>query len=231
MKRVGLLVGQERSFPEALIAQINRQDRGVVAEMASLGPTPMDAPCPYDVLIDRISHEVPYYQSYLKNALLQGTCTINNPFWRIADDKFFDTALAQRLGVAVPKTVRAARQGLRRRRHARDSLRQPQLPARLGRPRSRPRLPDVPEAALGRRLARRVRGRLAWKSCSPPTTRAARMTMILQEAIRGTQYVRCDRRRQEHVLPALWDPRSRHFERYAARRAMPPLTDAAARRG
>ena len=31
----------------------------------------MDEPVPYAVLIDRISHEVPYYRSYLKHAVLK----------------------------------------------------------------------------------------------------------------------------------------------------------------
>jgi hypothetical protein len=57
----------------------------------------MDERCPYAVLIDRISHEVPYYRSYLKNAMLQGTTVVNNPFMWTADDKFFEAALATRL--------------------------------------------------------------------------------------------------------------------------------------
>jgi len=37
--------------------------------------------------------------------VLEGTYVINNPFWWTADDKFFNYAVAQRVGVAVPKTV------------------------------------------------------------------------------------------------------------------------------
>jgi hypothetical protein len=48
---------------------------------------------------------VPYYRSYLKNAVLQGTTVINNPFMWTADDKFFEASLATRLGVAHPKTI------------------------------------------------------------------------------------------------------------------------------
>src|ERR1700733_1738856 len=104
--RVGLLTGRERSFPEALIAEVARISSGeVVAEHAALDITAIDAPPPYDVLVDRISHEVTCYQPVLKLAALAGTRVVNNPFWRIADDKFFNTALAARLGVAVPRTV------------------------------------------------------------------------------------------------------------------------------
>jgi hypothetical protein len=48
---------------------------------------------------------MPFYRSYLKNAALSGTQVINNPFWWSADDKFFNYALASKLGVAVPRTV------------------------------------------------------------------------------------------------------------------------------
>jgi glutathione synthase/RimK-type ligase-like ATP-grasp enzyme len=38
-------------------------------------------------------------------AALQGTYCINNIFWRTADDKFFGYAIAEKLGIGVPKTV------------------------------------------------------------------------------------------------------------------------------
>src|SRR5690348_17146735 len=63
------------------------------------------APSPYAVIIDRISHEVPFYRTYLKHAVLQGVAVVNNPFMWSADDKFFGATLATRLGVASPKTV------------------------------------------------------------------------------------------------------------------------------
>lgn len=59
----------------------------------------------YDVIIDRISQDVPFYRAMLKNAAIAGTAVINNPFWWSADDKFFNNALALNVGVAVPKTV------------------------------------------------------------------------------------------------------------------------------
>jgi len=61
--------------------------------------------CRYAVIVDRISHDVPFYRALLKHAALQGTVVINNPFWSSADDKFFNYALADRLGVAIPPTV------------------------------------------------------------------------------------------------------------------------------
>src|SRR5262244_2217567 len=103
--KVGLLVGREWSFPPAFIDEVNRRDEGVVAEYVKLGGTRMHEPCPYAVLIDRISHEVPYYRSYLKNAVLQGATVINNPFMWTADDKFFGASLCTKLGLAHPKTL------------------------------------------------------------------------------------------------------------------------------
>lgn len=78
---------------------------GIQAEAAKLGAVTMAEPCGYAVLIDRISHNMPFYRSYLKNAVLTGTEVINNLFWWSADDKFFNYALAKKLGVTVPKTV------------------------------------------------------------------------------------------------------------------------------
>lgn len=106
MKKVGILVGREVTFPAAMIESINEKGKGkVMAEMAKFGGIRLDEEKKYDVIIDRISHEVPYYRGTLKRMALEGTHVINNPFWWSADDKFFNFALASKLGVAIPKTV------------------------------------------------------------------------------------------------------------------------------
>src|SRR5690606_33299129 len=56
-------------------------------------------------IIDRISQDVPFYRTWLKNAALTGTAVINNPFWWSADDKYFNNCLITQVGVPVPKTV------------------------------------------------------------------------------------------------------------------------------
>jgi hypothetical protein len=106
-KLVGILFGRENTFPWAFIDRVNQKGEamGVRAEMCKLGGTRMDEPIPYAVIVDRISHEIPYYRAYLKKAVLEGAVVINNPFWWSADDKFFECCLAVKLGVAVPKTV------------------------------------------------------------------------------------------------------------------------------
>ncbi|HEY1494694.1 MAG TPA: hypothetical protein VGF49_09120 [Candidatus Solibacter sp.] len=106
MKKIGVLYGMEESFPPALVDHINaRGIQGVTAEHLKVGGVRMALPSGYDVIIDRISHDIPFYRSYLKNAVLTGTRVINNPFWWSADDKFFNYALAVKLGVAVPPTA------------------------------------------------------------------------------------------------------------------------------
>jgi hypothetical protein len=106
MKRVGVLVGREKTFPEAIINGINERGQGdVVAEYIKLGGVFYDAPPKYDLVIDRISHEVPFYRATLKRMALEGAIIINNPFWWSADDKFFNYSLGRKLGVAIPKTV------------------------------------------------------------------------------------------------------------------------------
>src|SRR5437868_2312981 len=103
--KVGLLVGRESTFPAAFLDAVARRGAGVTAEFARLGGTRMDEPVPYAVLVDRISHEVPYYRSYLKHAVLEGATVVNNPFMWTADDKFFGASLATRLGLAHPRTL------------------------------------------------------------------------------------------------------------------------------
>jgi hypothetical protein len=106
MARIAILYGMEESFPPALVDRINAMGvPGIAAEHLKAGGVRMAAPSGYDVIIDRISHDIPFYRSYLKNAALGGTLVINNPFWWSADDKFFNYSLAVRLGVAVPPTV------------------------------------------------------------------------------------------------------------------------------
>lgn len=106
MKKIGILFGMENTFPQAFVDRVNsvRAD-GITAEFVEIGTVKEAAPCGYSVIVDRISHDVPFYRAYLKNAVLTGTQVINNPFWWSADDKFFNYALAAKLGVAVPKTA------------------------------------------------------------------------------------------------------------------------------
>lgn len=105
--KIGLFVGQEWSWPPAFIDEVNRRTEktGVSAEFAKIGGTMMDEPCPYRVIIDRISHEVPYYRTYMKNAALQGAKLVNDSFAWSYDDKFFGASVVTRLGIASPRTV------------------------------------------------------------------------------------------------------------------------------
>ena len=106
MNKVGILYGMENTFPGALVDRINsmRAD-GVVAEHIRIGGIKMAEPSGYRVIVDRISHDIAFYRAYLKNAALNGTTVINNPFWWGADDKFFNYALASKIGIAIPATV------------------------------------------------------------------------------------------------------------------------------
>src|SRR5436190_16734640 len=105
--KVGLLCGREFSFPPAFIERVNTvgAKQGITAEFLRLSGTKMGESSGYRVIVDRISHEVEYFRAYLKHAVLEGAYVINNPFWWTADDKFFNYSVAQKLGVAVPKTV------------------------------------------------------------------------------------------------------------------------------
>ncbi|MCO6493187.1 MAG: hypothetical protein J5I98_32505 [Phaeodactylibacter sp.] len=106
MKKIGILFGQERSFPHAFVERINsKKVDGIVAEPVSIDKVVQAAPSGYAVIVDRISQDVPFYRAYLKNAAASGTAVINNPFWWSADEKFFNNTLAEKIGVPVPRTV------------------------------------------------------------------------------------------------------------------------------
>ena len=105
-KIIGVLHGKERSFPEALITRINEKNiKGISAAQVKIDKVIQGDPSGYAVIIDRISQDVPFYRAFLKNAAISGTAVINNPFWWSADEKFFNNALATKIGVPVPKTV------------------------------------------------------------------------------------------------------------------------------
>ena len=106
MPRIGIVFGMEESFPPAMVDRINHAGvKDVTAEFVHIGAVRMDEPAYFRVIVDRISHDIPFYRAYLKNCVLSGATVINNPFWWSADDKFFNYSLATKLGVAVPPTV------------------------------------------------------------------------------------------------------------------------------
>ncbi|MFN8482471.1 MAG: hypothetical protein U0768_05315 [Anaerolineae bacterium] len=209
VKRVGLVVGREWSMPPALIEEINRRDEGVVAEFAKLSGTRENEAIPYDVLVDRISHEIPYYRTYLKNAALQGTYVINNPFMWSSDDKFFGASLAQRLGVAHPKTVVLPNKdyvaGI-----VSESLSNLEYPLDWDAILDYIGLPAVLKDAYGG----------GWKEVYIVHSKdeliqryneSGLLTMILQEFIEWESYVRVMVLGQEWVLPMKYNPRERRY--------------------
>ncbi|GJM39952.1 MAG: glutathione synthase [Ardenticatenaceae bacterium] len=104
-KKIGLIIGQEWDWPEAFMQAINESDENITADLVKLGGTFMDESCDYDVIIDRMSHEIPYYRAFLKYASIQGTYIINNPYILSADSKFSSTALVNKMGLNSPRTV------------------------------------------------------------------------------------------------------------------------------
>lgn len=207
--KVGLLVGREWSFPPAFIEEVNRRDAGVTAEYVKLAGTMMDEPNPYAVIVDRISHEVPYYRSYLKNAVLQGTKVINNPFMWTADDKFFEASLATKLGIASPRTMVLPNKEYVPGIVHPDSLRNLDLVDwdavldYVG-------LPCILKDAHGG----------GWKEvyvCHSQEElfrsydQTGLLTMVVQEFIAWDQYIRCMCIGQEKVLPMKYDPRERRY--------------------
>jgi hypothetical protein len=210
--KVGLLVGREWSFPPAFIEEVNKRDEGVVAEYAKLGGTRMDEPSEYAVLIDRISHEVPYYRSYLKNAVLQGTTVINNPFMWTADDKFFESTLATKLGVAHPKTVALPNKEYVPGIIHPDSLRNLEFPMDWQGIIDYVGLPCVLKDAHGGGW-KQVHICHSLEELWRAYDQSGLLTMIVQEFIKWDegQYVRCLCLGQEEILPIKYDPKERRY--------------------
>src|SRR5215204_4147514 len=106
MKKIGILFGQERSFPMAFIERINSKGiENISAEPIRIDKAAQGQKTEYAVIVDRISQDVPFYRTFLKNEAVTGSAVINNPFWWSADDKFFNNCLMTQVGVPVPKTV------------------------------------------------------------------------------------------------------------------------------
>src|SRR3954469_16714772 len=106
MKKIGVLFGQERSFPMAFIERVNSKGiENITAEPVRIDKAVQGEKSGYAVIIDRISQDVPFYRTWLKNAALTGSAVINNPFWWSADDKYFNNCLMTKIGVPIPKTA------------------------------------------------------------------------------------------------------------------------------
>jgi hypothetical protein len=213
MKKVGLLCGREYSFPPAFLHRVNTLGAkdGVTAEFVKLGGTRMGEAATYSVIVDRISHEVEYYRGYLKHAVLEGSYVINNPFWWTADDKFFNYAVAAKLGVAIPKTVLLPQKG-----YPSDvdltgeSLHNLEYPIDwdalldyVGRPAIL-----KPYSGGGWKHVYKVHNREelldAYDKTSP-------YPMTLQEFVDFTEYVRCFTFGKMDIMPVHYDPKERRY--------------------
>jgi hypothetical protein len=210
MRKIGLLVGREWSFPPAFIEEVARRDEGVVAEYVKLGGTSMDDPSEYAVIVDRISHEVGYYRTWLKQAALQGATIVNNPFMWSADDKLFDAALATRLGVASPKTIALPNRDYVPGIKHDESLRNLRYPIDWQGIVDHIGMPCILKDAHGggwrdvyvcRSLEELIRN----------YDESGTLTMIVQEFIKWDQFVRCLAIGQRDVLPMRYDPGERKY--------------------
>jgi hypothetical protein len=214
-KVVGLLVGREDTFPGPFIEMINRRGEamGVTGEFATLGGTSELAEPRHAVIVDRISHEIPYFRAHLKSMVLMGASVINDPFWWEADEKFFECTLARKLGIAVPKTVVLPNKEYIPAIDHERSLRNLQFPLDWERIVAYTGLPAVLKPNTGG----------GWKDVYVVSNmdeliaaydRTGLKTMILQEFIDWDDYVRCICIGRRDILPLRYNPRAPFEERY-----------------
>ena len=211
--KIGLLCGREYSFPPAFIDRVNAQGRehGITAELVTLTGTRMGEASGYRVIVDRISHEVEYYRAFLKHAVLEGTYVINNPFWWTADDKFFNYAIAQKVGVAVPKTV-----VLPQKSYPADIDLTAESLHNLGYPIDWDGLLDY----VGRPAILKPYSGGGWKHVYKVNDRAELIAaydntgpycMTLQQFVHFDQYVRCFTFGKTDIVPVRYDPHERRY--------------------
>jgi hypothetical protein len=209
-KHIGLFVGREWSWPPAFIEEVSQRDAGVVAEYARIGAERFDGPVPYDVLIDRISHEVPMYRSFLKKAVLEGKTVVNNPFMWTADDKFFGARLVGRLGIASPKTVLLPNKDYVPGIVPTESLRNLQYPLDWKEIVSYVGLPCILKDAHGGGW-KQVHVCRSLEELIHAYDQSGLLTMIVQEFIEWDHFVRCLCVGREEVLPMKYDPKARKY--------------------
>ncbi|MBN9387325.1 MAG: hypothetical protein J0I20_04670 [Chloroflexi bacterium] len=207
--KVGLMVGREWSWPPAFIEKVNNMNAGVVVEYVKIGGSKMDEPCEYKVIIDRISHEIPYYRSYLKNAVVQGTIVINNPFWWTADDKYIESTIAHRLGVAHPRTAvlpnHSYIEGI-----VTESLRNLEYPLPWEDLLNYTGTPAFLKPAIGggwKNVYKVHNLEELWAAYNE----TGELTMVLQQGINFEQYVRCFCLGRKDVLIMRYDPGERKY--------------------
>jgi len=213
MKKIGVIFGMENTFPGALVEKIKAMNAdNVTAEFVKLGGVRMAEPSGYAVIVDRISHDIPFYRAYLKNAALTGTVVINNPFWWSADDKFFNYALASKLGVAIPPTVL-----LPHKQHppgtTDQSMRNLEYPLNWDEIFDYVGFPAFLKPFDGGGW------RDVYKVDSPRDffwayDQSRALCMTLQRAVNFTQYFRCYGVGQQHVHIMEYNPRAPFHERY-----------------
>ena len=213
MKNIGVLFGMENTFPGALVDRINSMElEDIRAEFVQVGGVEMASVCPYAVIVDRISHDMPFYRAYLKNAALGGTQVINNPFWWSADDKFFNYSLAAKLGVAVPRTVLLPHKKFPPEINER-SLRNLQFPLDWDGIFDYVKFPAFlkPHDGGGWRDVFHVHNAEEFFQAYDQTRD---LCMTLQAAVNFNEYFRCYVVGQEEVRIMAYDPRRPHEHRY-----------------
>lgn len=213
MKKIGVLYGMERSFPDAFVERINKMGlKDITASPVVVDVVEQGAPCGFDVIIDRISQDVPFYRAYLKNAASSGTAVINNPFWWSADEKFFNNALALKIGVPVPKTVILPS-------HEKPTDTQDGSFSNLRFPLSWEKIFEYigwpaymkPHSGGGWKSVYKLRGPDEFFEAYRET---AQLVMMLQEEIIFDDYFRCYCLGRKHIRIMQYEPRNPHHLRY-----------------
>jgi glutathione synthase/RimK-type ligase-like ATP-grasp enzyme len=218
MKKIGILFGQESTFPAAFIEEVNKRgEKDIIAEVIKIESLGQASDSDYAVIIDRISQDVPFYRAYLKNAAIMGAAVINNPFWWSADEKFFNNALAMNLGVPVPKTYLLP-SNIRPDDTTENSFRNLADPLNWGKMFEEIGFPAYmkPHSGGGWKSVYKVNDvEDLWKKHQE----TGQLVMMLQEEIIFDEYYRCYCIGGKYVRIMQYEPRNPHHLRYVVERS------------
>lgn len=199
----------------AFVETVNGKNiSGIMAEPVRIDKAIQGESTGYAVIIDRISQDIPFYRTWLKNEALTGTAVINNPFWWSADDKYFNNCLMTKVGVPIPKTAI-----IPSRQHPEDTTEDSF--SNLAYPMDWETIFNYvgfpaymkPFAGGGWKHVYKLDSR---EDFFDKHSETGQLVMLLQEEIVFTEYYRCYCIGRKHVRIMPYEPRNPHHLRYVA---------------
>ncbi len=106
MKKIGFLTGLDSELTFDLMENINSKGlTNIKAELIKTGGLTLNQKFDYNLILDRVSHDVPYFISYLKAASEQGVKILNYEVINSPEDYYLLYYKLDKLKINIPRTV------------------------------------------------------------------------------------------------------------------------------